>query len=79
MKIIKNFIIIFLLFNNSSLNADTVLFDSWLKNFKIARSAQFGLLNRKTETRAFSLYYLSVSNQNITEPQIRPTPSKSRA
>jgi len=35
MKIIKYFIILFLLFNSSVLNANDELFDEWLKNFKI--------------------------------------------
>ena len=35
MKIIKNFIIIFLLFNNNALTANTDSFEDWLKNFKI--------------------------------------------
>ena len=35
MKIIRNFIIIFLFFNVNSLLANTVSFDDWLKNFKI--------------------------------------------
>jgi membrane-bound lytic murein transglycosylase B len=35
MKIIKNFIIILLLFNSNSLLANTDSFDDWLKNFKI--------------------------------------------
>ena len=35
MKIIRNFIIIFLFFNNSSLSDNTSTFDDWLKNFKI--------------------------------------------
>ena len=53
MKIIKNFIIIFLLFNNSPLNADTLLFDSWLKNFKI-----YALENNISETT----FDMSMSN-----------------
>jgi len=35
MKIIRNFIIIFLFFNNSTLVASDISFNSWLKNFKI--------------------------------------------
>ena len=35
MKIIRNFIIIFLLFNNSSLTANNLLFNDWLKKFKL--------------------------------------------
>ena len=35
MKIIKNFIIIFLLFSNNLLSANDLLFDDWLKKFKI--------------------------------------------
>jgi membrane-bound lytic murein transglycosylase B len=35
MKIIKYFIILFLLFNSSVLNANDELFDEWLKEFKI--------------------------------------------
>ena len=53
MKIIKNFIIIFLLFNNSPLNADTLLFDNWLKNFKI-----YALENNISETT----FDMSMSN-----------------
>ena len=35
MKIIRNFIIIFLFFKNTLLLANDVLFEDWLKNFKI--------------------------------------------
>ena len=45
MKIIKNFIIIFLFFYNNSLNANDVSFDDWLKNFKI-----YALENQISET-----------------------------
>ena len=35
MKIIRNFIIIFLLLNNTTSTAENISFDNWLKNFKI--------------------------------------------
>ena len=45
MKIIKCFIIIFLLFSNSSLTADDASFSEWLKKFKI-----YALKNKISET-----------------------------
>jgi len=45
MKIIRNFLFIFLFFNNSSLATNVVSFEDWLKNFKI-----YALENKISET-----------------------------
>ena len=45
MKIIRNFLFIFLFFNNSSLATNVVSFENWLKNFKI-----YALENKISET-----------------------------
>jgi membrane-bound lytic murein transglycosylase B len=53
MKIIKNLIIIFLLFSNNTLSANDTTFEDWLKNFKI-----YALENRISE----STFDIAMSN-----------------
>ena len=53
MKIIRNFIIIILLFNSNTLTASDISFDDWLKNFKI-----YALKNKISE----STFDMAMSN-----------------
>ena len=53
MKIIRNFIIIILLFNSNTLTASDISFDDWLKNFKI-----YALTNKISE----STFDMAMSN-----------------